>query len=292
MNELVLIDDENIQNKIFTIRGLSVMLDRDLAELYQVENRVLNQSVKRNITRFPVEFMFQLTKDEFEIWKSQIVISNSDKMGLRKLPYVFTEQGVSMLSAVLKSEIAIAMSIKIINSFVSMRKNISDNTFLSKRLEVLEHKQCINDDKFEKLFSALEDKTLKPTQGIFYDGQVYDAYVFVTDLIKSAKKSIVLIDNYCDDSVLTMLSKREKNVSATIHTKNITKQLKLDIEKHNAQYPNIEIKKFDSSHDRFLILDDREIYHIGASLKDLGKKWFAFSLLDVGSFEVLNKLGN
>ena len=148
MNELVLIDDENIQNKIFTIRGLSVMLDRDLAELYQVENRVLNQSVKRNVTRFPYEFMFQLTKDEFEIWKSQIVISNSDKMGLRKLPYVFTEQGVSMLSAVLKSEIAIAMSIKIINSFVSMRKNISDNTFLSKRLEILEHKQCINDDKF------------------------------------------------------------------------------------------------------------------------------------------------
>ena len=290
MNELVLIDDENIQNKIFTIRGLSVMLDRDLAELYQVENRVLNQSVKRNITRFPVEFMFQLTKDEFEIWKSQIVISNSDKMGLRKLPYVFTEQGVSMLSAVLKSEIAIAMSIKIINSFVSMRKNISDNTFLSKRLEVLEHKQCINDDKFEKLFSALEDKTLKPTQGIFYDGQVYDAYVFVTDLIKSAKKSIVLIDNYCNDSVLTMLSKREKNVSVTIHTKNITKQLKLDIEKHNTQYPNIEIIKFDSSHDRFLILDDRDIYHIGASLKDLGKKLFAFSLLDVGSFNILKRL--
>jgi len=290
MNELVLIDDENIQNKIFTIRGLSVMLDRDLAELYQVENRVLNQSVKRNITRFPVEFMFQLTKDEFEIWKSQIVISNSDKMGLRKLPYVFTEQGVSMLSAVLKSEIAIAMSIKIINSFVSMRKNISDNTFLSKHLEVLEHKQCLNDDKFEKLFSALEDKTLQPKQGIFYDGQVYDAYVFVTDLIKSAKKSIVLIDNYIDESVLTMLSKRDENVSATIHTKNISKQLLLDLEKHNAQYPNIEIKKFDSSHDRFLILDDSEVYHIGASLKDLGKKWFAFSRLDVKSFDILKRL--
>ena len=292
MNELTVIDEENIKNKIFNIRGLSVMLDRDLAELYGVENRILNQSVKRNITRFPSEFMFQLSKDEFENWKSQIVISNSDKMGLRKLPYVFTEQGVSMLSAILKSDTAIQTSIKIINSFVNMRKSISDNVFMTKRLESLEHKQFLNDEKFDKLFDALEDKSLKPKQGIFYDGEVYDAYVFVSDLIRTAKESIVLIDNYCDDSVLTLLSKIDKNVKCSIYTKNITKQLQLDIKKYNAQYPHIILKKFDSSHDRFIILDSKEVYHIGASLKDLGKKWFAFSKMDIGSFDILNRLEN
>ena len=292
MNELTVIDEENIKNKIFNIRGLSVMLDRDLAELYGVENRILNQSVKRNITRFPSEFMFQLSKDEFENWKSQIVISNSDKMGLRKLPYVFTEQGVSMLSAILKSDTAIQTSIRIINSFINMRKSISDNVFMTKRLESLEHKQFLNDEKFDKLFDALEDKSLKLKQGIFYDGEVYDAYVFVSDLIRTAKESIVLIDNYCDDSVLTLLSKMDKNVKCSIYTKNITKQLQLDIKKYNAQYPHIILKKFDSSHDRFIILDSKEVYHIGASLKDLGKKWFAFSKMDIGSFDILNRLEN
>ena len=163
-----------------------------------------------------------------------------------------------------------------------MRKSISDNVFMTKRLESLEHKQFLNDEKFDKLFDALEDKSLKLKQGIFYDGEVYDAYVFVSDLIRTAKESIVLIDNYCDDSVLTLLSKMDKNVKCSIYTKNITKQLQLDIKKYNAQYPHIILKKFDSSHDRFLILDCKEVYHIGASLKDLGKKWFAFSLLDIG----------
>ena len=300
MNELVLIDDENIQNKIFTIRGLSVILDRDLAELYHVESKRLNEQVKRNIERFPENFRFQLTQKEYENLRSQFATLSLDLettwgKHTKYLPYVFTEQGVSMLSAVLKSKVAIEVSIKIINSFVTMRKTISQNSSIFQRLENIEtlriKDKIESDEKFDKIFDALEDKSFKPTQGIFYDGQVYDAYVFVTDLIKSAKKSIVLIDNYCDESVLTMLSKREKDVSATIHTKNITKQLKLDLEKHNTQYPNIEIKKFDSSHDRFLILDDKEIYHIGASLKDLGKKWFAFSRLDVGSFDVLSRLG-
>jgi hypothetical protein len=293
MNELVLKDDENIQNKILTIRGLSVMLDRDLAELYGVETKVFNQAVKRNINRFPDDFRFQLSNIE----KNELV-TNCDRFKILKHstsnPYIFTEQGVSMLSAILKSDIAVDISLKIIRSFVNMRKLISQNASIFQRLENIEtlriKDKIESDEKFDKIFDALEDKSFKPKQGIFYDGQVYDAYVFVTDLIKSAKKSIVLIDNYIDESVLTMLSKREKDVSATIHTKNISKQLLLDLEKHNVQYPNIEIKKFDSSHDRFLILDDKNVYHIGASLKDLGKKWFAFSLLDIGSFDVLGKL--
>jgi len=206
------------------------------------------------------------------------------------LPYAFTEQGVSMLSAVLKSDIAVEISVKIIRSFVNMRKLISNNALVFQRLETLEQKQFTNDEKFNKLFEAIEAKSLKPTQGIFYDGEIYDAYLFVSNLIKSAKESIVLVDNYIDESVLTMLCKREQNVSATLYTKNITAQLELDIKKHNAQYPKITLKKFDASHDRFLILDGKELYHIGASLKDLGKKWFAFSKFEMESFDILKRL--
>lgn len=290
MNELTASVDDIIKTKIYTIRGLQVMLDRDLAELYGVETRVLNQAVKRNMERFPEEFMFQLTKEETENWMSQIVISNKERMGIRKMPFVFTEQGVSMLSAVLKSEIAVSISIKIIKSFVEMRKFISSNALIFQRLDSLEQKQFKIDDKVEAILSAIEDKSIKPKQGIFYDGQVYDAYIFVSDLIKSANDSIVLIDNYIDDTVLTLLSKREVKVKATIYTKNITKQLELDLQKYNAQYPNIELKKFDSSHDRFLIIDESEVYHIGASLKDLGKKWFAFSKFDIEALSIMGKL--
>ena len=304
MNELITTDEENIKNKIFTIRGLQVMLDRDLAELYEVETKVFNQAVKRNENRFPDDFRFQLSEAEHQHLRSQIVTS-SEQNSLRSqsvtlksnrgkhtkyLPYVFTEQGVSMLSAVLKSDIAVDISVKIIRSFVNMRKLISNNALIFQRLETLEQKQFTNDEKFNKLFEAIEEKSIKPTQGIFYDGEVYDAYLFVSDLIKSAKESIVLVDNYIDESVLTMLSKRQTNVTATIYTKNITAQLELDIKKHNAQYPKITLKKFNASHDRFLILDGKELYHIGASLKDLGKKWFAFSKFDMESFDILKRL--
>ena len=301
MNELTVIDEENIKDKIFNIRGLSVMLDRDLAELYEVESKRLNEQVKRNIERFPQNFRFQLNEEEYKILRSQFATLRLDSDNIwgkhtKYLPYVFTEQGVSMLSAVLKSKVAIDISIKIINSFVNMRKSINDNIFLSKRLETLEtlriKDKIESDEKFDKLFDALEDKSLKPKQGIFYDGEIYDAYVFVTDLIKSAKTSIVLLDNYIDESILTMLSKRSENVSATIYTKTITKQLQLDINKYNSQYPHIILKKFVSSHDRFLILDNTELYHIGASVKDLGKKWFAFSKLDRESFDILSRLEN
>lgn len=293
-NEPMIINDQTIQDKIYTLRDVQVMIDRDLAALYGVETRRLNEQVKRNIERFPREFMFQMTALELETWKSQIATSNKEIMGLRKLPYVFTEQGVSMLSSVLKSDTAIQTSIKIINTFVNMRKFLQNNANLFQRLYTIEANQfrykLESDEKFNKIFDAIENKSIKPNQGIFYDGQIFDAYVFVSDIIKNAKKSIILIDNYVDESVLTLLSKRDSKISATVYTKTLTKQLSLDLQRHNVQYPIIEIKEFDLSHDRFLIIDDHEVYHIGASLKDLGKKWFGFSKMDEKSLGILERL--
>lgn len=290
MNPIILSQEEDIKAKIYTIRGLQVMLDRDLAELYGVETRRLNEQVKRNSERFPNEFMFQLTKQELENWISQFATSNKELMGLRKLPFAFSEQGVSMLSAVLKSKSAIEMSIQIIKSFVAMKKFMASNALIFQRLDILEQKQFLTHEKIDLILNALEDKSIKPKQGIFYNGQMYDAYVFIATLIKSAKTEIILIDNYIDDSVLTLLSKRDKDVKATLYTQNITKELDLDLKKHNAQYPPIALKKFNQSHDRFLILDQKEVYHIGASLKDLGKKWFAFSKLDIENLAILERL--
>jgi len=291
MNKLTIID--TISNKIHTIRGLQVMLDRDLAELYGVETRVLNQAVRRNIERFPSDFMFQLTKEELEYWKSQIVTSNRELMGLRKLPFTFTEQGVSMLSAILKSDIAVDISVKIIRTFVEMRKAISSNSLLFSKMEALEKRQMSyelkTDSKIEQVLNALEDKTKKPSEGIFYDGQIYDAYAFVNDLLKSAKSEVVLIDNYIDDTVFTLFSKYP-NLQIKIYTQTIIKQLKLDYQKYNLQYKNIELQEFKNAHDRFLIIDQEEIYHIGASLKDLGKKWFAFSKFEMSALEILGRL--
>jgi len=286
-NQLIPISD--IKNKIFTFRGLQVIIDRDLADLYGVEVKRLNEQVKRNIERFPVDFRFQLNNNE----KNELV-ANCDRFNKLKHssvnPHAFTEQGVSMLSAVLRSETAIRVSINIINAFVQMRRFISDNAGIFQRLEQVELKQIQADQKFEQVFKALNDKKSYPKQGIFYDGQIFDAYAFVSGLIKSAKKSIILIDNYIDESVLTLLSKRNKTVDAFIYTKTISKQLKLDIKKHNQQYPKIDLKSFEKSHDRFLIIDNETVYHIGASLKDLGKKWFAFSKMEMDSFELINKL--
>lgn len=288
MSDVTAIDEQIIQNKIHTIRGFQVMIDRDLAELYGVETRRLNEQVKRNIDRFPSDFMFQLSHEEFENWKSQNAISNSDKMGLRRAPYAFSEQGVSMLSAVLKTQTAIDLSVKIIRTFVSMRKFISQNAGIFQRLENVEQKLLKHDENFNKIFDAIESKDIKPKQGIFYDGQIFDAYAFVSELIKSAQNSIVLFDNYIDESIFILLSKNQ-NVDITIYTKTISKQLKLDGEKYNSQYKPIELKEFNLSHDRFLLIDDT-IYHIGASLKDLGKKWFGFSTMDKESFEMMNRV--
>jgi hypothetical protein len=281
---------KEIQNQIFTIRGVQVMVDRDLAEMYKVETRALNQAVKRNMDRFPESFRFQLTEKEFDHWKSQIVMSIEDKMGLRKLPYVFTEQGVSMLSAVLRSDTAVQVSIAIINAFVEMRKFISYNASVFQRLDNIEIKLLDTDYKFEKIFKALESKEVIPNQGIFFDGQIFDAYKFASDIICSAKKSIVVIDNYIDDSVLTLLSKKNEKVFCTILTKTISEQLKLGVAKFTNQYGQLSVKQFDKSHDRFLIIDNETVYHFGASLKDLGKKWFAFSKMDKDSVTIINEI--
>ena len=283
-----LIDVEDIRNRIYSIRGVQVMLDEDLALLYGVETRVLNQAVKRNKERFFEEFMFQLTENELNILKSQIVIPSWG--GRRTIPYAFTEQGVAMLSAVLKSETAIKISVQIINAFVAMRRFIASNAQIFQRLDTLEIKQLKTDKKIDYVLNAIESKEIQLKQGIFFDGQIFDAYKFVADLIRTAQKSIILIDNYIDDSVLTILTKRRGNVRVIIFTKSISKQLALDVKKYNEQYPPIEIREFKNSHDRFIIIDNATIYHFGASLKDLGKKWFAFSKMDIGAVEMLTRL--
>ncbi|GBU21874.1 hypothetical protein R80B4_01776 [Fibrobacteres bacterium R8-0-B4] len=282
---------DDIESRIFTIRGLQVMLDSDLAELYQVPVKVLNQAVKRNIGRFPPDFHFKLDKIEFEALglRSQVVTSSSHG-GVRYMPYVFTEQGVSMLSAILRSDVAISISVQIIRTFVKMRKTLSQNGGIVQRLEFVEQKQIETDKKINKIFDALESKDNVPKCGVFFDGQVFDAYVLTTKIIKSAKQSIILIDNYIDESVLMMFSKKNKNVIVTLLTKSISKQLELDIAKFNLQYPTMEVKVFTFSHDRFLIVDNKEIYHIGASLKDLGKKLFAFSKIESVGLGLLEKI--
>ena len=280
-------DQREIENRIFTVRDVQVMLDSHLAEMYSVETKVLNQAVKRNVERFPESFCFQLTEVEFSNLRSQIVTSSdlrfqygtssTEHGGRRYLPYVFTEQGVAMLSGVLRSEFAVQVSIQIMTAFVEMRKLMSTYSGLFQRLSDVEKKQLLTDEKFDLVFKALESRSILPESGIFFEGQVFDAYLFVSELIKSAKLSLVLIDNYIDETVFTLFTKRKIGVTVTFYTKTITKQLLLDARKHNEQYEAIEIKEFKQSHDRFMIVDNRDIYHFGASLKDLGKKWFAFS---------------
>ena len=283
-----------IQKKIFTIRGEQVMLDSDLAIFYNVETRRLNEQVKRNISRFPEEFMFRLTKKEYENLISQIAISTSEHGGRRKIPYVFTEQGVAMLSAVLKSETAVKISIQIMSAFVSMRKFLINNAQLFEKIETVEKRQYSfqleTNQKFEKVFNALQSKELEPKQGIFYDGQIFDAYKFVSGIIRKAEQSIILIDNYIDETVLDLFSKKKENVFVTILTKKLSNAILLDIEKFNSQYPTVKASEFKKSHDRFLIIDHKDFYHFGASLKDLGKKWFAFQKLDSGTFALLENI--
>ena len=283
----------NIESLIIMLRGQQTLLDRDLAMLYGVETRRLNEQVQRNIERFPEDFMFQLTKEEFENWKSQLATSNSIKMGARKRPYAFTRNGIAMLSSVLRSQTAVDVNISIMRAFTATQQFFAANAQMFQRIEVIEHNQLAlaarqqdTDKKVEQIFNRLDDRSKTPTQGIFYDGQIFDAYTFVSDLIRSAKKSIVLFDNYVDDTVLTMLDKRKPKVLATIYTKSISKQFSLDLAKHNAQYQPIEVKEFDKVHDRFLCIDNI-VYHIGASLKDLGKKWFAFTKMEMPMEELI-----
>ncbi len=304
MSDNELLSIENIQSRIYSIRGFYVMLDEDLAFLYNVETRALNQAVKRNKGRFPERFCFKLTPNEYELLRSQIVILEKDdaltsqnvtlesRQGKHRkyLPYAFTEQGVAMLSAVLKTDTAVEMSVKIIDAFVAMRRFILANAQVFQRLDTLELKQLETDQKIDKVIKVLESREIQPKQGIFYDGQIFDAHIFVSDLFKSAEKSIIIIDNYLDDSVLTLLTKRKKDVKVVLYTKNPSKALIQDVQKCNEQYPLVELRDFQSAHDRFIILDEADLYHFGASLKDLGKKWFAFSKMDIGAVDMLSKL--
>ena len=277
---------DNIEPLIKVIRGQQVMLDRGLATLYGVETKRLNEQVKRNMERFPERFRFQLTKEEMNE-----LVANCDRFNSLKhstvRSYAFTEQGVAMLSTVLRSETAIRVSIRIMDAFVAMRRFMVTNAEVFQRLSTMEYHQLEmqqhqqeTDKRIDEVFRRLDEGNAKPKQGVFYNGQIYDAYTFVSDLIKSAKRRIILIDNYVDETVLTLLDKREEGVSAVIYTQQISRQFQLDIDRHNAQYAPVDVETFRLSHDRFLCIDD-DVYHIGASIKDLGKKWFGFSKMEI-----------
>ena len=274
-------DTPNISRLIYTIRNQQVMLASDLAMLYQVETRVLNQAVKRNQKRFPERYCFQLTKEKANL-TSQIVMSSSAHGGRRILPYAFTEQSIAMLSAILRSDVAIDVSIRIMDAFVEMRHFIAGNAHLFERIERVELKQLAYqkeaDEKFEQIFDFIHTHT-ESSQKIFFNGQIYDAFSLLASLIQKATKDIILIDGYVDIGTLNLLAKKQANVSVEIHTFNNTRLTAADVATFNSQYPTLTVNHTNAFHDRFLILDHQEAYHIGASLKDAGKKCFAITLL-------------
>ena len=290
MNHLIKTGKESeIEKQIILLRGKQVILDRDLARLYEVEVSQMNRQVKRNIERFPDDFMFQITKEELNGLKCQNGISTS-RGGDRSLPYAFTEQGVSMLAGLLRSSIAINANIAIIRAFTAMRKLITYNSDYFSRMERIEARQLESETKITELFNRLNENELNPKQGIFFDGQIYDAYAFVAGLVRRAEERIVLIDNYIDDTVLTLLDKRKEKVEATVYTSRLKKETQLDIMKHNAQYRPVKVNEFRKAHDRFMIIDEK-VYLIGASIKDLGKKWFGFTLMEcVSAEDILKRL--
>ena len=288
-----------IANKIVVIRDVQVLLDRDIAEMYGVEIKALNQAVKRNPERFPDQFMFQLSSDEYRnvkksLWSQFVTIENvEDQRGrhTKYLPYAFTEQGVAMLSAVLRSERAIKVSIEIMSAFVHMRHHLRHNISLVGRLNAFETKVDTKlvehdlkfqriDENFSKIFNELDSNPKKAKEGVFFKGQIFDAYAFFQDIIKTAKKEIVLIDGYVDLSVLKRLSIKQKNVLVKIYTHPKAELRQIDVDQFNQQYPSASMDYTKKMHDRFLIIDNKELYHIGASLKDLGKQCFAFEKMD------------
>lgn len=284
---------KTIESKILTIRNQQVMIDRDLAELYGVETKRLNEQVRRNINRFPENFMFQLTTEETNDYfsRSQFATLKNKEDGrgqnIKYLPYVFTEQGVAMLSAVLKSETAVQMSIQIMNAFVAMRHFLSSNAKIFVEIDSIKQHlitsdihQNETDKKVEELFSLMDKYKINDIQGVFFQGQIFDAYVKFESFIAKAQKEIILIDNYVDLSILERLSKKQQNVPVIIYTDPKTKLTPQDIQKFNLQYPTLTVNHTSKMHDRFLIIDKKILYHIGASLKDLGKKCFAFEVLD------------
>ncbi len=282
MNEVLEIKSESIKDMIYTIRGKQVMLDRDLAVLHQVENRALKQAIKRNIEKFPDDFMFILTNDEIDLMVSQNVIPSKQHLGGSK-PYMFTESGIAMLSSVLRSEIATKVSIAIMRAFVEMRKFLLNNQDLFSRLDKVEFRQITyqksTDEKFEKVFDYIAENK-EVSQKIFFNGQIYDAFSLLVDLVRKAENTIVLIDNYVAIDTLNILAKKKGGVKVDIYTSKKSKLSKNDIKKFNLQYSDLTVKELDTFHDRFIILDNRACYHIGASLKDAGKKSFAISKIE------------
>ena len=291
-----------IQNKILVIRNQQVMIDRDIAELYGVETKVLNQAVKRNADRFPDRFMFQLTKEEqskidSSSLRSQFVtLKKNDTDNLRGkhskyLSYAFTEQGVAMLSSVLRSPTAVQVSVKIMDAFVAMRRFLMSNAQIFQRLDSLEIHRIESDKRIDELFTRMDRYKIDDTQGIFFQGQIFDAYAKFQSFISQAQKEIILIDNYVDPSVLERLATKNSGVDVTIYTLPNTRLTAQDIRTFNAQYPTLTVKHTSQMHDRFLIIDNSILYHVGASLKDLGKKCFAFDLFDASFIpDILEKV--
>ena len=309
-NEVVI---EDIKNLIYTIRGKQVMLDSDVAMLYHYPTKRINEAVNRNKQRFPDNFCFQLTEEEYKSLRfknftlneinskyvnkdnslrSQIATLDENKgrgHHRKYLPYVFTEQGIAMLSGLLKNNIAIQVSISIMNAFVEMRKFLIINGQLFERLTNIEYKLLEHDKKFDQVFDQLQhEENIK--QKIFFEGQIYDAYSLIIDIIKKANKKILLIDNYIDDSVLKMLTKKNKNVEVVILTSEKSNIEKIDIQKFNKEYPILKVAKTDKFHDRFIVIDSKEMYHLGASIKDLGKKCFGINKIE--DIEIIQKIIN
>ncbi len=276
------ISNIEIKSLIYTIRGKQVMLDSDVAMLYHYETKYINLAVKRNKARFPENFCFKLTTEEIENLKLQFATTSLEKTnygGRRNAPYVFTEQGIAMLSGLLRNEIAVQVSINIMNAFVEMRKFLMLNGQVFERLTNMEYKLLEHDKKFDMIFNQLQQEE-NVKQKIFFNGQIYDAYSLIIDIIKKAKKKITIIDNYIDDSVLKMLTKKQKNVEVVILTSTKSNIQSIDIQKFNKEYPILKVGKTDKFHDRFILIDNKEMYHLGASIKDLGKRCFAITKIE------------
>ena len=279
---LVIVHNKEIQSMIYTFRGRQVMLDSDLAMLYQVETKYLNRQRNRNAERFPEDFCFQLSKEEYEILRCQNVTSSEDNThgGRRYMPYVFTEQGIAMLSAVLKSDVAVEVSIKIMNSFVEMRNFLLSNRKIFDDLNRVELKQLETDKKLEEVFDYIAT-TKEVKQKIFFNGQIYDAFSLMVEIVEKAEKELILIDNYVDVNTLNILSKKKDGVNVLIVTSGNGNLTDKDVAKFNSQYPKLAVKISKDFHDRFFIIDRNEVYHIGASIKDAGKKSFGITKLEV-----------
>ena len=283
------ISNEEIKNLIYTIRGKQVMLDSDVARLFKYQTKDLNRNVRNNIERFPEYYCFQLTNEEYKSLRCKIFTLNENGRGQHRkyLPYVFTEYGITMLAGLLKSEVAVNVSIKIVNSFIEMRKFLSANGQVFERLTNMEYKLLEHDKKFDIIFNQLQhEESIK--QRIFFEGQIYDAYSLIVDIIKKANKKILIIDNYVDDNILKMLTKKNNNVEIVILTSNKSNIQNIDIQKFNKEYPILKVAKMNKFHDRFIVIDNREMYHLGASIKDLGKKCFGINKIE--DMEIIKKI--